>query len=117
MESYYVNQAGNGIPLQTFSGYRFQKGYGIFGRLFASKVLPILRYLGQIGLETGKGILDDVRDSTKNRVRESIKKAVASIAGPQQEGQGILGHEKTYKRKHSRRAKGSHSVKKQVYSF
>lgn len=128
MESYYVNQAGSGLPLQTFSGYRFQKGYGLFGRIFATKILPILRYLGQMGLETGKEILQDVSDSTKLRVRDSIKKVANEITNTQksQGGDGLL--KLTKKKSHKRVSNHKHKsifpydkkdnrIQKKVFSF
>ena len=42
---YYTNQAGTGIT--PFSGVRYQKGAGFFGRLVTKTILPLLRMLGK----------------------------------------------------------------------
>src|SRR5437879_3702031 len=79
MEDYYINQAGSGIG--GFSGARYQKGDGFFGRLISGSVLPIIRkvlpYLGKTALNTGLDVLSDVSQgekfgaSAKKRMREA----------------------------------------------
>ena len=72
-EDYYVNQAGTGIS--GFSGVKYQKGHGFFGRLLSSAVLPILKYLGRKALSTGLNIGTDylsgenLKDSMKKRFK------------------------------------------------
>lgn len=95
MESYYIDQASNGTAIQSFNGIRYQKGGGFFSTLFTSKVLPILRYLGEKALTTGSAILGDVKKSATNRIidavqdvaREAIKRKVPTEAT--QSGEGI----------------------------
>ncbi|XP_053200532.1 uncharacterized protein F54H12.2-like [Panonychus citri] len=69
METYYLNQAGTGLPLQIFAGTRYQRGNGFFGRFFMSKIMPILRYLGEQALSTGQAILSDTKKSAKDRLK------------------------------------------------
>jgi hypothetical protein len=95
MENYYLKQAGDGLPLQTFVGLRYQRGAGFFGRVFVSQILPLLRYLGSKALGTGKSILEDIKTSATNRVidtvqevaREAIKRKLPAKAN--QSGEGI----------------------------
>lgn len=47
---YYAHQAGTGVA--TYSGVRYQRGNGFFGRLMKGGILRLLRYLGERGLET-----------------------------------------------------------------
>lgn len=82
MESYYYNQAGSGIG--GFSGLRYQKGNGFFGRLISGTVLPLLKkvlpFLGKTAMETGVNIAKDVsegkrfKESFKERAKASGKK-------------------------------------------
>lgn len=72
METYYLNQAGTGLPLQIFAGTRYQRGNGFFGRFFMSKIMPILRYLGEQALSTGQAILSDTKKSAKDRVSATM---------------------------------------------
>lgn len=82
MEEYYYNQAGSGIG--GFSGLRYQKGNGFFGRLISGTVLPLLKkvlpFLGRTAMETGIGIAKDVsegkkfKESFKSRAKESGKR-------------------------------------------
>jgi hypothetical protein len=74
METYYLNQAGTGLPLQIFAGTRYQRGSGFFGRFFMSKIMPILRYLGEQAVSTGQAILSDTKNSAKNRVGATMDK-------------------------------------------
>lgn len=77
-ESYYVNQAGNGLP--GFHGVKWQRGHGFFGRLL-QMVLPVIKralpVVGKQALSTGislgKDILagENVKSSFKNRLKEA----------------------------------------------
>ena len=100
MEEYYYNQAGSGIG--GFSGLRYQKGNGFFGRLISGTVLPLLKkvlpFLGRTAMETGIGIAKDVsegkkfKDSFKERAKESGKKiseAALAKAEKMMSGSGI----------------------------
>lgn len=98
MESYYLEQAGNGGgAIQSYGGMRYQHGGGFFSRLFASKVLPILRYLGDKALVTGKAILEDIKTSASDRImntvqevaQDAIKRKLPSSEGTNQSGSGI----------------------------
>lgn len=82
MDDYYVKQAGSGIG--GFSGSRYQKGDGFFGRFVSGSILPLLKkvlpYLGKTALSAGADILGDVSkgqklgDSFKNRLNETGQK-------------------------------------------
>lgn len=76
MDNYYVNQAGSGLG--GFSGHRYQKGDGFFGRLIAGTVLPLIKkalpFLGKAALNTGVDIVRDVAEGQK--FKESLKKRV-----------------------------------------
>lgn len=73
---YYTNQAGNGLA--GFEGYRFQKGYGFFGRIFKTFAKPLMGYLGRKALRTGRDIVEDVlggknlKSASKRRVMDTI---------------------------------------------
>lgn len=73
---YYTDQAGNG--LSGFEGYRFQKGYGFFGRIFKSFAKPLLGYLGKKAMSTGRDIVGDVlsgknfKESSKRRMLDTL---------------------------------------------
>lgn len=90
-----MNQAGNGTAIQSFSGIRYQKGGGFFSRLFVSKVLPVLRYLGSKALDTGKAIFDDVKSSATNRIIDAVQDVAQEAIkrkhqpGNEQSGSGI----------------------------
>lgn len=69
-ERYYIDQAGNGIA--GFSGVKYQKGFGFFGRLLSGAVLPFLKFLGKNALSTGASIAQDLSD-TNDFTMENIK--------------------------------------------
>ena len=48
---YYVNQAGYGIS--GFSGVRYQRGKGFFGKRFSGALIPLLKFLRPMALSTG----------------------------------------------------------------
>lgn len=96
MESYYINQAGNGISLQAFHGTRAQRGHGFFGRLISRTVLPLLRYLGGKVFETGKNIYGDLdsgipfESAFKNRGLDTLQTIVNDgFSNLRQKGNGI----------------------------
>jgi hypothetical protein len=74
-ENYYINQAGSGIA--GFSGVKYQKGHGFFGRIFSNAILPILKYLGKKAINTGVGIGsdylagEDIKSSAKRRLKST----------------------------------------------
>lgn len=108
MESYYLSQAGNGLPLQAFSGVRYQKGNGFFGRFFVSKILPILRYLGGQAKETGRAILGDVKSSAISRASDTMQKIAQDTLNAVnsksfQEGEGKKVIKRTLKHRKKRR--------------
>lgn len=77
LSKYYVQQAGSGLI--GFEGVRYQKGHGLWGKLFGF-IRPALRYLGNQALGTGLDIADDVLDgknlkeSALNRFRNTGRK-------------------------------------------
>lgn len=80
MDDYYVNQAGSGLG--GFSGVRYQKGDGFFGRLVSGTLLPIVKkvlpYLGKQALSTAKDIAGDVSQGEK--FTDSLKKRFKGTA-------------------------------------
>lgn len=121
METYYVEQAGNGIPLQVFYGTRSQRGHGFFGRLISRAVLPLLRYLGGKAIDTGKHIYEDfksgidITDSFKNRGIDTLQTIVNDgIQSLRQRGNGIKRRspkKKPQSRKKSRKSKSTSQKK------
>lgn len=91
MNDYYVKQAGSGIG--GFSGLRYQKGDGFFGRMVSGAILPLIRkfipFLGSTALSTGMNIMSDVssgqkfKESAGKRFRETANdigdKAMAKV--------------------------------------
>lgn len=94
--SYYQNQAGSGIA--GFSGVRYQRGHGFFGKLFSGGVLPLLRYLGRQALSTGAEVAGDVLDG------RNFKQAAATRLG--QTGRHIIGDAITKTREYAQRGSG-----------
>ena len=98
-KSYYINQAGNGLPY--FSGSPYQRGYGlggVFRNIFkwimpivGQHALPVAKSVGKELLRTATNIAQDTLDgeeigtSTKKRLRESIKNISEKI----HQGQGL----------------------------
>lgn len=76
-----MQQSGSGIG--GFTGIRYQKGDGFFGRLISGTVLPIIKkmlpFLGKTALNTGMDILHDVSQGEK--IGDSVKKRVRNTAG------------------------------------
>lgn len=106
-EEYYLNQVGSGLG--GFEGTRFQRGHGFFGRLFTSKILPALKFLGKHALSAGINVADDVlhggnvKESFKTRFKETghdvAEKAVNRARIFAQTGKGLR------RRKSKRRTK------------
>ena len=74
MNEYYRQQAGSGIG--GFSGVRYQRGHGFFGRLISGGIGPILKkifpYVKNLAMDTGLNIAEDVLDG--NNLKESAKR-------------------------------------------
>lgn len=77
---YYINQAGTGIA--GYSGVRYQKGHGFFGRLLSGAVFPILKYLGKKALNTGVNIGSDILqgENIKTSMKRRLKTTGLDIA-------------------------------------
>jgi len=95
--NYYVQQDGSGIA--GYSGVRYQKGNGFFGRLVSGALLPLLRYLGKKALNTGANVADelhkgvDFKQALKRQLgvtsRNIAKDAIQRVQGYSQQGQGV----------------------------
>ena len=101
-EEYYINQAGNGMPV--FQGSRGQRGHGfgsVLSGLFRS-AMPMLKRIGKQGLITAASIASDVLggqnfgDSTRARVRDGINTFLEPGQFSEQSGGK---RRRTYKRK------------------
>lgn len=106
-DSYYMTQAGNGLPV--FEGSRNQRGHGfgsILGGLFRS-ALPMLKRVGGQILRGGAGVLSDVldgqnfQDSAKRRTSQGLKTLIGENNDIPQQGGGV-----------SRRRKRGRSIKR-----
>lgn len=85
-KTYYLNQAGNGLPF--FQGSPYQRGYGlggIFRKIFRyimpivrEHALPVVKNVGKEFLKTAVNVASDslngqnVKQSAKNRFSETI---------------------------------------------
>ena len=107
-EQYYLNQAGNGLPI--FQGSRNQIGHGfgsVLGGLFRT-VAPILKRFGGQALRTGAMILGDMAQGKKfsdvalQRLSEGINNIIPSENSTPQTGSG---RRRSRKRKYSGRKK------------
>lgn len=99
MDDYYLSQAGSGIS--GFSGIRYQRGSGFFGRLISGGILPIIKkvlpYLGKKAMDVGLDIADDVmggenfKESAQKRLKGSAKGVAADAIAKmkQMRGSGI----------------------------
>lgn len=98
IDEYYKRQAGNGIA--GFTGVRYQKGHGFFGRLLSGAVLPFLKFIGKNALSAGANIardlvdtddfsLSNIRNKAKARFKESAASAMKTGAEKLLTGQGI----------------------------
>ena len=98
-KSYYLNQAGNGLPY--FVGSPYQKGYGlggIFRNIFKwimpivrEHALPVAKSVGKELLRTATNVAQDTLNgeefgqSTKKRLKESFK----NISSKMHQGEGL----------------------------
>jgi hypothetical protein len=77
LNTYYINQAGSGLP--GFEGVRYQRGHGFFGRVFKTALMPLLKFLGKRAVASGADIVGDVlegrniKESAKERGKEAIR--------------------------------------------
>ncbi|MDI9312365.1 MAG: hypothetical protein QM535_19300, partial [Limnohabitans sp.] len=116
-ESYYVNQAGNGIA--AFTGVKYQKGHGFFGRLLSKAVIPFLKFLGKNALSATANVasdiadsenfsFDNIKDTSKRRLKEQASKMVKKAASKILNGEGV-------KRKYKRRRRKRNLNKKPTF--
>jgi hypothetical protein len=105
---YYVNQAGSGIA--AYSGTRYQKGNGFFGRIITS-LIPVLKSAGKFfakkALKTGVNIGSDLlggenfKISVKKRLKstglELAEDALDRIRNMKQSGEGMKRRKKSQK--------------------
>lgn len=87
MEDYYIRQAGSGFV--GYSGVRYQRGNGFFGRLISGGFVPLLKsvlpFLGKKAVDTGLNIANEMLDDEgpkdfKEVVKRNMKKAGKSLA-------------------------------------
>lgn len=71
-ESYYLEQAGSGVV--AYTGTRYQKGNGFFGRLISGFALPLLKYFGKQGLETVGNIVTDIKENPETSIKDILKR-------------------------------------------
>ncbi len=105
--TYYINQAGSGIA--GYSGVRYQKGHGFFGRLLSGAVMPILKYLGKKALSTGVNIGTDLlqgdnfKSTMKKRLKSAgldiVEDALEKVRNSKQSGSGRRKRRKSLKRR------------------
>lgn len=80
-DDYYLNQAGTGIA--TYSGFRFQKGHGFFGRMIKGSILPLIKkvlpYLKDQLFDTGREFGNNIM--TSNNFKEAAKKTAKRKIG------------------------------------
>lgn len=99
-EFYYCSQVGGGGGENYFRGIAHQRGYGFFSdirRFITPLALKAGRYLGKQLFQTGKNVIGDIssgtslRDSARNRFRETTKKIKDDVFQKlkQQQGTGI----------------------------
>lgn len=81
MDEYYLQQAGSGLG--SFSGVRYQRGDGFFGRLISGTILPLVKkvlpFLGKTALDAGVGAMNDW--SKGEKLSESLKNHFAQGTG------------------------------------
>lgn len=75
-EKYYLNQAGSGIA--AYTGIRYQKGNGFFGRLISGFALPLLKYFGKQGLEAVGNIVTDIKANPDSNIKDILKRQAKS---------------------------------------
>lgn len=115
--AYYCTQAGGGSDY--FHGIAHQRGYGFFGELrryISPLAMRATRYLGAQLLNTGKNVINDVasgtsiKDSARNRFRETSTKIKSDFLNKLQQGQG----KKAIKRKRKKNSNQSRSKRCKV---
>jgi len=116
---YYVNQAGNGIPV--FQGMRGQRGHGfgsVLSGLFRS-AMPVLKRIGKQALTTGAYIASDLLggksfdESARSRVRQGINSFLPPEEGSEQTGSGHKRRKAIYNGKRKRKVHKPKGKKKQ----
>lgn len=84
-ESYYLNQAGSGIA--TYTGLRYQKGNGFFGRIMKGFALPLLKYFGKQGLSAAGNLVSEYRSNPNKSIKDLLKdQAKTSLSDITQDG-------------------------------
>ena len=100
--NYYSQQAQIGGALKGFSGVRFQRGHGFFGRLFSGVgnfIKGLLPTIGQTALPSAVELANDLmtgqnfKTSAKRRLKEAGQNVASAtldrIKNKIQTGQGI----------------------------
>lgn len=83
-KEYYANQAGSGIA--TYSGFRYQKGHGFFGRMIKGSILPLIKkvlpFLKDQLLDTGVNFSSNLMESGsfKDAAKKTAKKKLGQLA-------------------------------------
>ena len=70
-EKYYLNQAGSGVA--TYTGVRYQKGNGFFGRIISGIALPLLKYFGQQGLEAAGAVANKIKANPELKIKDVLR--------------------------------------------
>lgn len=112
MHNYYSEQAGSGLG--GYSGVRYQKGHGWFGRIIKGGFVPVLKrilpYLGKRALETGVGVAgdmmegEDFKSSAKKRFKATGQRIEDDVIRKAKEMSGS-GIKRRRKRKKSTKSK------------
>lgn len=80
-DQYYLNQAGTGIAI--YSGSKYQKGHGFFGRMIKGSIMPLIKkilpYLKDQLFDTGREFGNAVM--TSNSFKEAAKKTAKKKLG------------------------------------
>lgn len=91
--SYYVSQAGTGLP--GFHGLRYQKGAGFWGSIWSKIGLPFMKFLGKTALHGGLNVAadalegKDIKESAMKELRSGGKQTIDFVRGmTKQEGSG-----------------------------
>ena len=113
MTAAYQAQAGGSIS--PYSGMRYMKGSGFFGRILKSGVMPLINkvipYISRAVMPTIQSFAQNMVDgqSFKEAGKRSLKKGASHIlddvSGSLQDGSGIIGRIKRQKKKMSRKCK------------
>lgn len=70
-ETYYLNQAGSGMA--TYTGVRYQKRNGFFGRLISGFAMPLLKYFGKRGLEAAGNVVSEIKQNPDMKMKDILK--------------------------------------------